>query len=166
MRAHEYLFEHSDVRTTLQKLKDVIDHPATEANIRAVAQSKYDLLISQQIIDEIEVVEELPLPSKYPITIHTNVTADLMDQQFVTGVPIGEIYNSIKTLCPTPNFIEFRRSGVVHMTVPPPYHGKSKAEYYEHIMATVPGIRYINSSNAIEDKFGEMQGYVFTLHYV
>lgn len=162
MRAHEYLFEASDARTTLEKLKDVIDHPATEPTIRDVAQRKYDLL-SSQIVDEQDIVEFAP-PSR--ITVATNVPEDMLDQQFVTGVTIGEIYQRITSLCPAPNYVEFRRSGVIHMTVPPPYHGMTKAQYYDHIAAVVPGIRYINSSNAIEDDTGEMKGYIFTLHYV
>ena len=162
MRAHEYLFEASDVRTTLEKLRDVIDHPATEATIRDVAQRKYDLL-SSQIVDEQEIVVYQPTSR---ITVATNVPEDMLDQQFVTGVTIGDIYQRVISLCPAPNYVEFRRSGVVHMTVPPPYEGMTKAQYYEHIMAAVPGIRYINSSHAIEDDFGEMKGYIFTLHYV
>lgn len=164
MRAHEYLFEHSDVRTTLQKLKDVIDHPNTESNIRDVAQRKYDLLISQQVVDEEESVALAPLPVSR-ITVPVNVEEEYLDQQFVTGISMGDIYERLCSLQPIPSNIEFRRSGVIYITVPPPYCNLTKADYVRLISETVPGIRYINAS-ALENDCGMIYGYVFSLHYI
>jgi hypothetical protein len=161
MRAHEYLFEASDVRTTLEKLRDVIDHPATEATIREVAQRKYDLL-SSQIVDE----EEINLPVVNRINIPVNVDEEMLDKQFIAGVTIYDIYQSLCDTLPSPSSIEFSRMGTVTIVVPPPYHGYTKLEFAQHLRANIPGVRSVTGGAQRVDKMGEMEGYIFILHYV
>lgn len=159
MRAHEYLFE-SDQRTTLEKLKAVIDHPNTEATIRAVAQRKYDLLVAQE-----SAIEEVALPASR-ITIPVNVDEDMLDTQFVTGVSIYDIYQRLCSSQPCPSSITFSRMGSVHILVPPPYHGLTKAEFAQQLKDTIPGVRSVGGGQPRLSKMGELEGYIFTLHYI
>lgn len=168
MRAHEYLFEHSDVRTTLEKLKDVIEHPNTEETIRAVARRKYEVLLDQQIIDEEdhEAETQVALVPVSRITIPVNVDEDMLDTQFVTGVSIYDIYQSLCSTLPTPATIEFSRMGTVTIVVPPPYHGLTKAQFAENLRNTIPGVRSVTGGNQSVSKSGELTGYIFVLRYI
>lgn len=157
MRAHEYLFE-SDQRTTLDKLKAVIDHPATEATVRAVAQSKYDLLLQQQVEEEQEIVNRFLVP--------TNISPESLEQQYILGVTVGDIYDSLCGLLPRPSNIQFSKIGTIHIMVPPPYHGLTKAQFMQLIMTTVPGVKAVRGGESILDKFYNPLGYAFSLHFI
>lgn len=147
MRAHEVLFE-SDSRTRVEKLLDVINHPATEETIRAVARAKLQQLMGSE-----------PIPQKRIISVPVNVEESDFDRQFVLGVTIGEIYDALCALAPKPSNIAFLRQGQIQMLVPPPFHGLTKMQYYEIIMRALPGVRNITSGYASE-------GYYFTLSYI
>ena len=172
MRAYEYLFE-SCSRSTLQKLCDMASHPNTEETVKQVALAKAHKLYHSMSVEEQD--EHLALNDifqfKAPvvklsrISIPVNLDDDDLDLQFITGISILDIYSSICALRPAPSSIEFRRSGVIYMTVPPPYHGLTKPQYYDLIKQQVPGVRYISSSS-LEDDGGNMLGYVFILHYI
>ena len=147
MRAREIVVE-SDNRNRLQKLLDVINHPATEETIRSVAKSKL-----QQLIDSDPSLLRKSRPAE------VNIEESDFDRQFVMGVTIGQIYDSLCGLTPRPSRIEFFRQGTIRMFVPPPFHGLTKSEYYQLINDAVPGLRSINSTY-------HPDGYLFFLSFI
>lgn len=153
MRAHEYLFETTDLRSKLQKLKELIDHPNTEDTIRAVAQGKYEALLA------ITPLEEEPKPSR--ITVPVNLKEEDLDLQFVIGITVGELYENLCALNPRPSHIEFLRQGVIRMLVPPPFMGLSRKEYYALVATALPGVR-----NIICNYSEERGGYLFSMSYI
>lgn len=149
MRAYEVLFE-SDDRSKIQKLKDVINHPSTEATVKEVAQKKLDLLLASMP------AEARPLR----IVIETNLTDDLLDVPYTNAKTAGQIYEALSGLNPAPNRINFLRQGVIHMMVPPPFNGLSKQAYYNMIHEAVGGCRNISASLV------PGQGYFFTVSFL
>lgn len=149
MRAYEILFE-SDNRSKIQKLRDVIDHPATEATVRSVAQSKLKLLLDN---------EPAPPAVASQLVVATNITEEDLDRPYFTGVPVRNIYESLCALQPAPVEISFLRQGQVNMMVPPPFMGLTRQQYYERIQQAVPAVRRIDC------RMFEGRGYFFTLSF-
>lgn len=148
MRAREFLFE--DSRTKIQKLEELIAHPGTEDNDRKVAQSRLDLLRSQ-----------VPVEAPSRITTLTNIAEEDLDRPFLTGVSLGNLYDSLNQLSPAPNEIKFGRQGVIHMVVPPPFMGKSKQQYQMEIAQACPGARSIGGNMLSGDL-----GYLFVISFL
>lgn len=147
MRAREFLFE--DSRTKIQKLEELIAHPGTEDTVRQVAMSRLDLLRSQ-----------MPVETRSRITVQTNITEEDLDRQFLTGVPMGNLYEGLCSLNPAPNDIQFQRQGSIRMMVPPPFMNKTKNEYIQEILRVCPGARDIRSQMI------EGLGYMFSISYI
>lgn len=135
MRAYEVLFE-TDQRSKIQKLKDVIEHPNTEATVKAVAQNRLDVLMASM-------PAEPPAPR---IVIETNLTEDMLDIPYTNAKTAGQIYEALSALAPAPVRINFLRQGVIQMMVAPPFNGLSKSQYYNMIGEAVGGCRQINST--------------------
>lgn len=149
MRAYEVLFE-SDERSKIQKLKDVINHPTTEATVKAVAQNKLDLLLAS-----------MPAEARPPrIVIETNITEDLLEVPYVGGRTTGQLYDALCSLAPAPNRVNFLRQGTIQMMVPPPFNGLSKQAYYNMINEAVGGCRNINATLV------PGQGYFFSISFL
>jgi hypothetical protein len=148
MRAHELLYE--DTRSKLDKLRELIDHPGTEDTVRRVAQGRLELLMASEC--------EVALVPK--ITVATNITEEDLERQFLTGVPMGDLYRNLTQLSPRPNDIRFLRQGVVNMIVPPPFMGKTRQEYIQNIQSACPGAR------AIHSQMIEGYGYLFSISYI
>lgn len=151
MRAHEFLFESTDPRSRIEKMRAVINDPATNENVRKVAQGRLDVLLAS----------ETPVQQKaLRHTTRTNITEEDLEIPFVVGVKVGEIYNALAGLSPSPQEIHFFRQGQIKMVVPPPYHGLTREEYYHAINQACPGIRRISAH-----QLGS-EGYLFTLSFV
>jgi len=147
VRAREILFE--DSRSTIQKLEELIAHPSTEETIRAVARNKLQTLRAT-IVGE---------PQRR-INVPVNLQEEDLDNHFLPGVTLGEIYDGLCSLSPAPNRIQFLRQGQIQMMVPPPFMGKTRAEYVHEIQQACPGARHIGG-HMIEE-----QGYFFTISYI
>ena len=147
MRAREFLFE--DSRSKIEKLEELISHPGTEETVRSVAQSRLALLRSQN-----------PVEARQRITVATNVTEEDLGRQFLTGIPLGGLYESLCRLSPAPNDIQFLRQGAIRIMVPPPFQGKTKAQYISEILQACPGARDIRSQMI------EGLGYMFSISYI
>jgi hypothetical protein len=169
MRAYEYLLESSCNRTTLQKLCDVVSHPTTEENIKKIALEKAHLLFNNMdeeersrhmALNDIFEFEIIQPDVKSRITVETNIEEEQLNIPFVTGVTIGEIYDKLCGLEPSPCSIEFLRQGVIRMIVKPPFHDVSKSDYYRSIGDVIPGLRGITSL------YREEGDYLFSLSFV
>lgn len=152
MRAYEILYEHVDQRTTVQKLRDVIEHPGTEAAVRAIAQTKLDKILTEFPEKGLHVIQEPPVATNIPL-------AD-MNRPFIMGLTLRDIYDNLCALRPGPSHIQFTRQGTIYMLVPPPFQGVSKRDYYTMIAQAAPGVRAINSTYQAE------KGYMFVLNYL
>lgn len=150
MRARELLYE--DSRSTIEKLEELIAHPSTEDTVRRVAQSRLQILRAN--------APAVPAAPRSRITIETNIVEEHLDQQWLVGVTMGQIYEGLCGLSPAPNKIHFLRQGQIQMMVPPPMMGKSRQEYYEDIGRVCPGVRNISA------RMVEGQGYYFVISYV
>ena len=149
MRARELLFE--DSRSTIEKLEELIAHPGTEETVRKVAQSRLQILRANN---------PQPVAPRSRITVETNIIEEHLDQQWLVGVTLGEIYEGLCNLAPAPNKIHFLRQGQIQMMVPPPMMGKTRQEYYEEITRVCPGIKNISA------RMVEGQGYYFVISYI
>lgn len=149
MRARELLFE--DSRSTIEKLEELIAHPGTEETVRRVAQSRLQILRANN---------PQPVAPRSRITVETNIIEEHLDQQWLVGVTLGEIYEGLCNLAPAPNKIHFLRQGQIQMMVPPPMMGKTRQEYYEDITRACPGIKNITA------RMVEGQGYFFVISYI
>ena len=147
MRAREFLFE--DSRNTIQKLEELIAHPATEDTVKDVARSRLELLRSQ-----------VPVEPQRRISIHTNIDEADLHRPFVVGMSLGDLYDNLCSLSPSPSTIQFGRQGAIQMLVPPPFMGKTRAQYVAEIQQACPGARHIGG-HMIEE-----QGYFFTISYI
>lgn len=147
MRAREYLYE--DGRSKIEKLEELIAHPSTEDTIRSVAQNRLALLRAHS-----------PVEPQQRLSVQTNVTEEDLGRQFLTGVPLGDLYEGLCSLCPQPNDIQFLRQGAIRMIVPPPFMGKTKAQYIGEILQACPGARDIRSQMI------EGHGYMFSISYL
>lgn len=148
MRAREFLFE--DSRSKIDKLKALIDHPGTEETVRQVARGRLELLMASECSEE----------PRSRITVQTNITEDDLDRQFLTGLPLGALYEGLCALSPAPNEINFLRQGSIQMMVPPPFMGKTKNQYIQEIMDVCPGARQVHS------RMIEGLGYWFSISYI
>lgn len=148
MRAREFLYE--DDRSKLEKLRDLIDHPGTEETVRDVARGRLELLMAS----------ECPVETRPRITVQTNVTEEDLDRQFLTGVNLGGLYENLCSLSPSPNDIQFLRQGAIRIMVPPPFMGKTKAQYISELMQACPGARQVHSQMI------EGMGYMFSISYI
>ena len=162
MRAYEFLtivkkspliLKESDSRNTLRKLKDLIEHPKTEDTIKAVARTKLEKLLSE--LDEEDRDQYIPRRIKIP----TNLTEEDLDLPFSTKNTFGDIYLNLSNLRPAPNSIQFLRPASIHMFVPPPFCGISRAEYYQRIAKAVTNVMKINS------QYKEGSGYHLVLSF-
>lgn len=147
MRAREIIFE--DNRSTIQKLEELIAHPGTEDTVRSVAQGRLDKLRAN-----------MPVEPQRRITVETNIEEAHLDQQFLVGITLGQIYEGLCALSPSPNKIHFLRQGQIQMMVPPPFMGKTRQQYYEDIEQTCRGAKNITA------RMVEGQGYFFTISYI
>lgn len=152
MRAYEILYEHVDQRSTIQKLRDVINHPATEPTVRSVAQRKLEGLLASNTGQDLI---EFSRPQ-----VETNLSYEQMDHPFIVGVTIRELYERLCALVPGPSTIHFMRHGQIYMMVPPPFQGISKADYLAMINRAAPGVRRITS------QFMNDKGYMFVLSFI
>ena len=148
MRAREFLFE--DSRSKIEKLRELIDHPGTEETVRQVARGRLELLMAS----------ECPVEARSRITVQTNVTEEDLDRQFLTGVNLGGLYENLCSLSPAPNDIQFLRQGSIRIMVPPPFMGKTKAQYVGELMQACPGARQVHSQMI------EGLGYMFSISYI
>ena len=148
MRAREFLFE--DSRSKIEKLRELINHPGTEETVRDVARGRLELLMASQC----------PAEPQQRITVPTNVQESDLDQAFITGVSLGDLYDNLVALSPAPNDIKFGRQGVIHMMVPPPFMGKTKQQYLNEILQACPGARNISS------QMMGGSGYFFVVSYL
>lgn len=147
MRARELLFE--DNRSKIEKLEELIAHPGTEETVRKVAQNRLQLLRAN-----------MPVVPRSRITVETNILEEHLDQQFLTGITMGQIYEGLCSLSPAPNRIHFLRQGQIQMMVPPPMMGKTRQEYYEDIYRVCPGSKNVTA------RMVEGQGYFFVISYL
>jgi hypothetical protein len=169
VRAYEFLCEELDKRSKLQKLADVINHPATEDTIRQVAQSKAKLLFDQMTEEEREVelaragiLEIKPLAEVQPsrITVATNINESDLERPFVMGVTLGQLYENLSKLSPRPSNIQFLRQGQIHLMVPPPFQNMTKTQFIQCVESAAPGVQKISST------FLEGRGYHFVLSFL
>ena len=152
MRAYDILYEHVDQRSTIDKLRDVIAHPATDSNIRSIAQTKLETLMANQ-------PQQALVEYSYP-PVETNLTYEQMERPFIVGITIRELYDRLCALQPGPSTIHFMRQGQVYMMVPPPFQGVSKAQYLQMVNQAAIGVRRITST------YVEEKGYMFTLSFI
>jgi hypothetical protein len=146
--AKEYLYE--DAPSKIDKLRALIDHPSTDENIRLVARNRLAYLISS---DE-------PQRAPQRISVETNVAEADLDRPFLAGVSLGELYDNLCALNPSPNEIKFGRQGIIHMMVPPPFMGKTKQQYINEVWHACPGARNISC-----DLRGTT-GYLFIISFI
>jgi hypothetical protein len=149
----------SDVRTneffegrrgTIEKLRDLINHPKTEDTIRSVAESKLQILLGNQ----------LPVEQSRRITVHTNVSEADLDRQFLIGIQLGDIYERLCSLSPQPSDIQFMHQGVINIMVPPPFMGKTRIQYTQEVLGACPGARDIKSQMI------DGVGYLFSVAFI
>lgn len=148
MRAREFLFE--DNRSKIEKLKALIDHSSTEDTVRDVARGRLKLLMASQC----------PVEAPQRITITTNITEKDLDREFLVGLNLGQIYNSLCALEPAPVEIYFLRQGSIRLTVLPPFMNKTKQEYLNEILQACPGAKQI------QNQMIEGYGYMFSVIYL
>jgi hypothetical protein len=150
LRAYDLLFE--DGRSTIDKLEELISHPGTEDTVRQVALGKLDLLRSRH-------PNALEKPRR-GISTPVNLDEADLDTQFIPGITLGTLYDGLRDLSPSPSRIQFLRQGAIQMMVPPPFMGKTRAQYVQDIMRACPGARDVKG-HMVED-----QGYFFTISYL
>ncbi len=149
MRAKSFLCE-TDNRTLIKKLKDLIDHPTTLDPVREIAKTKLRNLIGEPI--RAPVVQQ-------PVQV-CSTTVNLAEHDldrvfsFYRGnVTCRQIYDSLRSLKPTPSDVVFLRQGQIHLFVPPPFLGLTKHEYTKRLCNVLPGIRNM-SSKFVQEKGG------------
>ncbi len=147
MRAKSFLCE-VDNRTLVKKLKDLIDHPSTLDPVREIAKTKLRNLLNEPILS----------PIVQPQVRLTSVNLDERDLDrvfsFYKGnVTCRQIYDSLRSLKPTPSDVVFLRQGQIHLFVPPPFLGLTKHEYTKLLCNVLPGIRNL-SSKFVQEKGG------------
>lgn len=143
----EFLVE--DSRSKIDKLKALIDHPATEENVRDVARGRLELLLAS--VSPTEPLQGLSIP--------TNITEDDLNRDFLLGLNLGQLYDGLCSLNPPPNDIQFLRQGAIRIVVPPPFMGKTKSQYVSEILEACPGARQV------QDQLIEGVGYMFLVTY-
>lgn len=153
MRARQFLRE-SDKRSTIEKLKALIEHPSTLDTVRLVAQEKLRLLTKPEPdIESDSSNETIKKPS-------VNLPDGYLDRIFCSwsgSTTCRQIYKNLAQLVPMPSDIAFMRQGQIHLLVPPPYQGLTKGQFSEALRTAVPGARQISC------KFVEDKGYHFVI---
>lgn len=153
---HKSILRESDNRSTIQKLQDLIAHKNTEETIRQVAIDRLKSITGKdypqikepeiKYTSKLEPLDPFKFTTRKSDVIYTNLRSSDWDRMYTSMMTTKQVYDSLCRLTPPPNEILFYSQGEISISVPPPYMGMSKRDYYSLICRSIPGVKGIVST--------------------